>query len=149
MSREGILRSARDVSTAPMASAVPSDVRVDEITLSPNVILQAADPVQAAQQVWEIVPRTGGGLLHFQGMVNSENRAARREVTVTVSLTADRYQALLEAVRKLPGITVAEERVAFSRRELLQEPAASLRQLERAQPAAAPKLTLVITILPR
>lgn len=150
VAREGFFRSTRDVSTMPMASGVPADVRVGEITLSPTVILQAADPMQAAQQVWEIVPRIGGGLLHFQGMVNSEDRAARREVTVTVSLTADRYQALLEAVRKLPGITVAEERMAFSGGELpQQESAASLWQLEHAQPAAAPKLTLVITILPR
>jgi hypothetical protein len=122
---------------------------VGEIALFPSVILRAADPVQAAQQVWEIVPRTGGGLLHVQGMMNSEDRPAWRPVRVTVSLTADRYQALLEAIRKLPGITVTEERMAFIGREFPQEAAASLWRLEHAQPAVAPKLTLQIAILPR
>ena len=149
LSREGSLRSARDVSTMPRATGVPSTVRVGEITLFPSVIVRAADPVQAAQQVWEIVPRTGAGLLNVQGMMNSEDRPARGPVRVTVSLTADHYQALLEAIRELPGITVAEERIAFIGRELPQEAAASLWRLQHAQPIVAPKLTLEIAILPR
>jgi len=41
-------------------------------------------------------------------------------VRLTLSITADRYQTFLEAIRQLSGTTVTEERMASIGREPLQ-----------------------------
>jgi hypothetical protein len=95
------------------------------------------------------VPRTGGALLQSQGMVTPAGRASRGPVRLSLSIAVDRYQALLDAIRQLPGTAVTEERMALIGRELPLGSPGSLWRIEHAQPAKAPLMTLVITILPR
>jgi len=142
-------RMARDVATIPTMAGLPTEARVGEVSLFPSVVLRAADPVQAAQQIWEIVPQMGGALLQSQGMVTPAGYASRGPVKVTLTLGAERYQALLEAIRQLPGTQLTEERMTFISRELRPTPGGSLRHLDYAQTSMTPQMTLVITILPR
>jgi hypothetical protein len=117
-----------------------------EVRFFPSLMLQAADPVQAAQHIWELVPRTGGELLQSQGMVTPAGRDSQGSVVLTLSIRADRYQTLLEAIRRLSGISVTEERMAIIGRELPLPSSGSLRRVEHLQVANTPQMTLVVTI---
>jgi hypothetical protein len=142
-------RMAREADMMPTMAWLPTEARVGEVSLSPSVILRAADPVQTAQQLWEMVPRMEGSLLRFQGMVNSAGHASRGPVRMTLTLGADRYQGLLEAIRQLPGTQVTEERVTFISHEPRPAPGGSLWRLNDPQPSLTSQMTLVLTILPR
>jgi hypothetical protein len=67
-------------------------------------------------------------------------------VVLTLSITADRYQTLLEAIRRLSGITVTEERMAIIDRELPLPSSGALRRVEHSHGAHTPQMTLVVTI---
>lgn len=149
MAIEGFVRFGSDVLTMPMLAGMPAEERGGEVSLFPSLTLRADDPVQAAQQIWELVPRTGGALLQFQGMVTPAGRTSRGPVKVTLSIAADRYQTLIDAIRQVPGATVTEERMAIISRELSLGSTASLWRVEHAQVTKASPVTLVITILPR
>jgi hypothetical protein len=82
-------------------------------------------------------------------MVTPAGYASRGPVKVTLTLGAERYQALLEAIRQLPGTQLTEERMTFISRELRPAPGGSLRHIDYAQTSMTPQMTLVITILPR
>jgi hypothetical protein len=147
--REEPSRLMREVSTMPRLAGLPFEARMGEFALFPSFVLRAADPVQTAQHVWEIVPRLGGALLQAQGMATPADRTTRGPVKVTFSLAAPRYQALLDAIRQLPDTSVVEERLAFIGRELSPGSAGTFRRLEYTPAATTPEMTLVITILPR
>jgi hypothetical protein len=149
MAREGFVRFGGDFPAMPQLAGMQAEARGGEVALSPNLILRAADPVQAAQQIWELVPRTGGALLQSQGMVTPAGHASRRPVQLALSIAPDRYQSLLDAIRQLPGTAVTEERMAIIGRELPAGAPGSPWRIEPSQPAKAPLLTMVITILPR
>jgi anti-sigma factor RsiW len=150
MAREEFVRFGREIPTMPLLTGAQAEVRLGEVSFFPSLMLQAADPVQAAQQIWELVPRTGGELLQSQGMVTPADRGASRgSVRLTLSITADRYQVLLDAIRQLSGIAVTEERMAIIGREPPLGSPGALWRIGHAQPATATLMTLVITILPR
>jgi hypothetical protein len=152
MAREEFMRFGRELSAMPLLTGMPAEVRevrIGEVSFFPSLVLRATDPVQIAQQIWELVPRTGGELLQSQGMVTPADRAAWGSVRLTLSITADRYQALLEAIRQLSGTAVTEERLAIIGRELPVGSPGSLWRIDHAPPAKATLMTLVITILPR
>jgi Domain of unknown function (DUF4349) len=132
-----------------LLAGMPAETRGGEVAFSPRLMLRAPDPVQAAQQIWELVPRTGGALLQSQGMITSADRTSRRSVELTISITADRYQMLLDALRQLAGTTVTEERMAIIGRELPLASSGSLWRVEHSQRAKTSQMTLVIAILPR
>jgi hypothetical protein len=123
--------------------------RVAEVSLSPNLTLQADDPVQAAQQIWELVPRTGGALLQSQGMVTPAGRRVRGPVRLTLSISADHYQTFLDAIHQVPGSSVSEERLAVVGREPSPGSTASLWHIEHSPVTRTPQTLLVITVLPR
>jgi hypothetical protein len=133
----------------PTVAGFRTEPRLSEASFSASVVLRTADPVQAVQQVWDIVPRMGGVLLQSQGMVTSARRASRGSVEVTLSVTAERYQALIEALRQLSGAQVIEEGMPSASRE--QRPASSgfPWRLDYAQTSMTPQTTLVITVQPR
>jgi hypothetical protein len=112
-------------------------------------MLRAADPVQAVQQIWELVPSTGGELLQSQGMVTPADRTLQGVVRLTLSIAADHYPALLDAIRQLPNTMIAEERMAIIGRELPLGSPGSLQRIEHSHAAKTPQMTLVITILRR
>jgi hypothetical protein len=147
--REGFVRFGREVSAMPLLVGMPVEGWVGEVRFFPSLTLQATDPVQAAQQIWELVSRTGGELLQSQGMVTPADRHSQGVVGLTLSITADRYQTLLEAIRRLSGIAATEERMAISGRELPLASSGSLQRVEHSQVANTPQMTLVITILRR
>jgi hypothetical protein len=147
--REEFVRFGREVSAMPLLVSMPVEGWVGEVKFFPSLMLQAADPVQAAQQIWELVPRIGGELLQSQGMVTPANRHSQGAVELTLSITADRYQTLLEAIRRLSGIAVTEERMAIIGRELPLAPPGSLQRVDHSRVANTPQMTLVITILRR
>jgi hypothetical protein len=147
--REEPLRMVRDVSTMPTWPGQAPEGRTAELTLFPSFVLRAADPVQTAQQVWEIVPHLGGALLYAQGMATPAGRAARGPVKVTFVMAANGYQALLDAIRRLPNTSMVEERVAFIGRELSPGSAGAFQRLDYAQGATPPPMTSAIIILPR
>jgi hypothetical protein len=149
MAREEFVRFWRELPPMPLPTGMQAEGRVGEVSLFPSLTLRAADPVQTAQQIWELVPRTGGALLQSQGMVTPAGRASRGPVRLSLSIAVDRYEALLDAIRQLPGTAVTEERMAIIGRELPLGSPGSLWRIEHAQPAKAPLMTLVITILPR
>jgi hypothetical protein len=128
---------------------MPAEGRVGTVALFPSLALRAADPIQAAQQIWELVPRTGGELLQSQGMLTPADRALRGTVTLTLSIAADHYQTLLDTIRQLPDTTFMEERMTVIGGEGLLGSSGSLRFLEHAPATTTPQLTLVITILRR
>jgi hypothetical protein len=132
-----------------MPAGMLAEGRVAEVSLSPSLTLQADDPMQAAQQIWELVPRTGGALLQSQGMVTPAGRTVRGPVRLTLSISADRYQTLLDAIRQVPGSNVSEERMAIVGREPSLGSLASLWRIEHSQVTRTPLTLLVITILPR
>jgi hypothetical protein len=139
----------REVSLKPRTADVLAERGVSEFAFFPSYVLRATDPVQTAQQIWEIVPRLGGALLQAQGMVTPADRTMGGQVKVTFSLAANRYPFLLDAIRQLPDTSVIEERMAFISRELPPVPAGALRRLEHLWAATPQPMTSVITILPR
>jgi hypothetical protein len=70
-------------------------------------------------------------------------------VRLTLAITADGYQTLLDAVRQLQGTAVTDERMAIIGRELPLGSPSSWWRMEHAQPAKTILMTLDITILPR
>jgi hypothetical protein len=70
-------------------------------------------------------------------------------VKVSLSIAADRYPSLIDAIRQVPGTTVAEERMAMIGRESSPGSTAPLWRIEHAQATKAAPMPLVITILPR
>jgi Putative zinc-finger len=147
--REEFVRVSREFPAMPLLTGMPAEGRGGGIALSPSLTLRADDPVQAAQRIWDLVPHTGGALLQSQGMVTPAARASRGPVRVTLSITADRYQRLLDAIREVPGTTITEERMAIIGRDLPPGETASLRLTEHSQATKTPVMPLVITILPR
>jgi anti-sigma factor RsiW len=147
--REEFVRFGREFAAMPLLAGMSAEGWVGEVRFFPSLMLRAADPVQAAQQIWELVPRTGGELLQSQGMVTPADRHSQGSVGLTLSIRADRYQTLLEAIRRLSGITVREERMAIIGRELPLASSGSLWRVEHSQVATIPQMTLVITILRR
>ena len=149
VAREEFRRVGREVPAMPLLAGMPAETRGGEVAFSPRLMLRAPDPVQAAQQIWELVPRTGGALLQSQGMITSADRTSWRSVELTISIAADRYQMLLDAIRQLAGTTVTEERMAIIGRELPLASSGSLWRVEHSQMAKTSQVTLVIAILPR
>jgi len=149
MAREEFVRLGRELPAMPLLAGMPAEGQVGEVSLFPSLTLRADDPVHAAQQIWELVPRTGGALLQSQGMVTPAGRPLRGPVRVTLSIAADRYQSLLNTIRQVPGTTVTEERMAIIGRELPSGATAALQWTEHSPATKAPLMTLVITILPR
>lgn len=144
--REEFVRFGRDVPSWPMVASIPGETR-GEVSLFPSLTLRADDPVQTAQQIWELVPGVGGALLQSQGMITPAGRTSRGPVRLTLSITANRYQNLLDAIRQIPGTIVAEERMAVIGREVPPGGMASLWRVEHS-PAAAPAITVIITVFP-
>jgi hypothetical protein len=149
MVQEEVVRVGRELPAMPRLTGMPAGGRISEVTFFPSLTLRAVDPVQAAQQIWELVPRTGGELLQSQGMITPTDRTSRGVVRLTLSITADHYQTFLEAIRQLSGTTVTEERMAIIGRELPQATSGSLVRVEHSQVAKTPEMTLLITILRR
>jgi hypothetical protein len=149
MAQDEIVRVGRDWPAPPRLTGMPAGGRVGEVTLLPSLTLRAVDPVQTAQQIWELVPRIGGELLQSQGMLTPAHRTARGAVRLTLAITADRYQALQEDIRQLAGTAVTEERMAIIGRELPQASSGALWRVDHAQVARTPSMTLTIIILPR
>ena len=149
IAREEFQRVGHEVAAMPVLSGIPAGGRISEVAFFPSLTLRAADPVQAAQQIWELVPKTGGELLQSQGMVTPADHTSRGVVGLTLAITADRYQTFLEAIRQISGTTVTEERMAIIGRELPLALSGSLRRIDHSHVAKAPPMTLVITILRR
>jgi hypothetical protein len=147
VAREEFVRYRRELPVMPLLTGMQAEGRAGTLSLFPSLTLRAADPVQAAQQIWELVPSTGGELLQSQGMVTPADRALRGTVRLTLSIAADHYQALLETIRRLPETTLTEERMAIISRELSLGSSGSLWRIEHSQAAKTPQMTLVITIL--
>jgi hypothetical protein len=149
MVQEEVVRVGREFPGMPYLVGMPAGGGTGEAAFLPSLTLRAADPAHAAQQIWELIPRTGGELLQSQGMVTPADRTSRGMVRLTFSITADRYPAFLEAIRQLSGTTVTEERMAIIGRELPQASSGSLWGVRHLQAAKTPQLILVMTILPR
>ena len=149
MAQEELVRVGREIPAMLRLTGPPVGGRVGEGAFSPGLTLRAADPVQAVQQLWELVPRTGGELLQSQGMVTPADRTSRGVVELTLSINADRYPTFLEAIRQLSGATVTEERMAIIGRELPLAPSGSLWRVQHSQVAKTPQMTVVITVLRR
>jgi Putative zinc-finger len=149
VAQEEFLRVGREFPAMPRPSGMPAGGRVGEVAFFPSLTLQAADPVQAAQQIWELVPRAGGQLLQAQGMVTPADRASRGVVGFTLSITAERYETFLEAIHQLAGTTVTEERMAVIDRALPPSSLGSLWRVDHSQAVKSPPMTLYITILRR
>jgi hypothetical protein len=149
MAREEFVRVSREFPAMPLLTGMPAGGRGGGVALYPSLTLRADDPVQATQRIWELVPRTGGALLQSQGMVTPAARTSRGPVRVTLSIAADRYQTLLDAIREVPGTAITEERTGVIGRDLPPGETASLRFIEHSRAAKTPVMPLVITILPR
>jgi hypothetical protein len=149
VAREEFVRYGRELAVRPQFSGVPAEGRAGTVALFPSLTLRAIDPIQAAQQIWELVPRSGGELLQSQGMITPADRAPRGTVRFTLSIAADHYQALLDTIRQLPDITLTEERLAVIDGEGSLGSSGSLRYIAHAPATSIPPLTLVITILRR
>jgi len=149
VAREDFVRFERELPVFPQFTGRPAEGRVNTVALFPSLTLRAADPLQAAQQIWELVPRTGGELLQSQGMITPADRTRRGAVRLTLAIAADHYQALLDTIRQLPDTTLMEERLAVIGGEGLLGSSASLRYIEHAPATDPPQLTLVITIIRR
>jgi Putative zinc-finger len=149
MAHEEFVRVAREFPAMPLLTDMPAEGKGGGIALYPSLTLRADNPVQVTQRIWELVPHTGGALLQSQGMVTPTARASRGPVRVTLSIAADRYQTLLNAIREVPGITITEERLAIIGRNLPPGETASLRLIDHSQATKTPAMPLVITILPR
>jgi hypothetical protein len=149
MAREEFVRVTREFPAMPPLSGMPVEGRSGGLALYPSLTLRADDPAQATQRIWELVPHTGGALLQSQGMVTPTARASRGPVRVTLSIPADHYQTLLDAIREVPGTTITEERLAIIGHDLPSGETASLRLIDHSRATKTPVLPLVITILPR
>lgn len=149
MGREQFVRYGRDWPTMPLSAGMPGMGRGGEVSFFPSLILRTEDPVQTAQQIWELVPRTGGALLQSQGMITPAGHTIQGPVRMTLAIAADRYHTLLDTIRQIPGTLVTEERMAIIGREMPLVGTASLRQIEQAQTTNIPSMTLVITVFPR
>jgi hypothetical protein len=149
VAREEFVRYGRELPVFSQFPGMPAEGRVGTVALFPSLTLRAADPVQIAQQIWELVPRTGGELLQSQGMITPADRTLRGTVRLTLSIAADHYQALLDTIRQLPDATLTEERMAVIGGEGVLESSGSLRYIEHAPATKNPQLTLVITIIRR
>jgi Putative zinc-finger len=149
MAREEFVRYGRELPAMPLLTGMQAEGRVGTVAFFPSLMLQAADPAQAVQQIWEIVPSAGGELLQSQGMVTPADRTLEGMVRLTLSIAAARYPALLNAIRQLPETTVTEERMAIIGRELSLGAPVSLQRIEHSQSAYTPQMTVVITILRR
>jgi hypothetical protein len=149
VAREEFVRYGRELPAIPLLTGMPAAGRVGMVALFPSLTLRAADPVQAAQQIWELMPSTGGELLQSQGMITPADRALREAVRLTLSIAADHYQTLLDTIRQLPETTLTEERMAVIGRELSLESSGSLWRIDHVPATDTPQLTLVITILRR
>jgi hypothetical protein len=82
-------------------------------------------------------------------MVTPADQTSRGVVRLTFSITADRYQTFLEAIRHLAGTTLTEERMAIIGRELPQASSGLLWRIEHSQVAKTPQMTVVMTIVRR
>jgi hypothetical protein len=149
VAREEFVRYGRELPMLPQFTGLPAEGRVGTVALFPSLALRAADPVQTAQQIWELVPKTGGELLQSQGMITPANRALRGTVKLTLAIAANHYQALLDTIRQLPDTTLTEERMAVIGAEGSLGSSGSLRYIEHAPATEIPQLILVITILRR
>jgi putative zinc finger protein len=149
VAREDFVRFERELPVFPQFTGRPAAGRVNTVALFPSLTLRAADPLQAAQQIWELVPRTGGELLQSQGMITPADHTLRGAVRLTLAIAADHYQALVDTIRQLPDTTLTEERLAVIGGEGLLGPSSSLRYIEHAPAPAPPQLALVITIIRR
>jgi hypothetical protein len=147
--REEFVRFGRELPVFPQVNGMPGEGRVNTMVLFPTLTLRATDPLQAAQQLWEMVPRTGGELLQSQGMITPADHTLHGTVRLTISIAANRYQALFDTIRQLPNTTLTEERMAVIGGEGILGSSASLRYIEHAPAAENPSLTLVITIIRR
>jgi len=148
-SREEPFQARREPPGMSIAVRMPSERWSGEATGVPSVILRAADPIQAAQQVSEIVPRVGGALLEAWGTAVRTGRVSRGAVHVTLSLAPDRYQSLIDAIRQLPDTTVAEEHLTVPSPEPGEGPSPFTFRPEPLRGLPSPRSTLTITILPR
>jgi hypothetical protein len=149
VAREEFVRYGRELPALPQFTGMPTEGRVGAVALFPSLTLRAADPVQTAQQIWELVPRTGGELLQSQGMITPADRSLRGTVRLTLSIAMDHYQALLDTIRQLPDTILTEERMAVISGEGILGSSSSLRYVEHAPATETPQLTLVITIIRR
>jgi len=149
MGREQFVRYDREWPMRPLSAGMPGAGRGGEVSFFPSLTLRTDDPVQTAQQIWELVPRTGGALLQSQGMITPAGHTTQGPVRMTLAIAANRYHTLLETIRQIPGTLVTEERMAIIGREVPLEGAASLRRIEHAQTTSSPTMTLVITVFPR
>jgi hypothetical protein len=149
VAREEFVRYGRELPALPLLTGMPIAGRVSTVALFPSLTLHAVDPVQAAQQIWELVPRTGGELLQSQGMITPANRALRGAVRLTLAIAADHYQTLLDTIRQLPETTLTEERMDVVGREPSLESSGSLWHINHVPATTTPQLILVITILRR
>jgi len=149
VAQDEFVRYARELPALPQFTGMPAEGRGGPVTLFPSLTLRAADPVQTAQQIWELVPRTGGELLQSQGMITPTDRTLRGTVRLTLSIATNHYQALLDTIRQLPDTILTEERIAIISGEGVPGSSGSLRYVEHASATKSPQLTLVITILRR
>jgi hypothetical protein len=149
VAREEFVHYGRELPMPPQFAGMLADGRIGTVALFPSLTLRAADPVQTAQQIWELVPKTGGELLQSQGMITPTNRTPRGTVRLTLSIAASHYQALLDTIRQLPDTTLTEERMAVIGGEGSLGASASLRYIEHTPATAIPQLTMVISILRR
>ncbi|HEX9868085.1 MAG TPA: zf-HC2 domain-containing protein [Candidatus Tectomicrobia bacterium] len=149
LAREEFVRYGRELPVLPHFTGMPAEGRVGTVALFPSLTLRAADPIQAAQQIWELVPRTGGELLQSQGMLTPADRALRGTVRLTLSIAANHYQALLDTIRQLPETTLTEERMTVIGAEGSLGSSGAPRYIDHAPATTTPQLTLVITILRR
>jgi hypothetical protein len=147
--QEDVVRVGHESSGMPRLAGITAGGWSGGASYLPSLTLRAVDPMQAAQQIWELVPQLGGELLQAQGMVTPADQTSPGVVRLTLSITADRYPMFLEAIRQLPGTTVSEERTAMIGRELPQASAGFLRQVDRTQVAKPSPMTLVMSILRR
>jgi Putative zinc-finger len=147
--QEDVVRVGRESAGMPRLAGITAGGWSSEASYLPSLTLRAADPVQAAQQIWELVPRLGGELLQAQGMVTPADRTSPGVVRLTLAITADRYPMFLEAIRQLSGATVSEERMAMIGREVPQAAPGFLRRVDHTQVAKPPPMTLVLSILRR
>ena len=149
VAREEFVRFGRERPVFHQFNGMPAEGRVSTVALFPSLTLRAADPLQAAQQIWELVPRTGGELLQSQGMITPADRTIRGTVRLTLSIAMDHYQVLLDTIRQLPDITLTEERMTVIGGEGLLRSSASLHYIEHAPATETSQLTLIITIIRR
>ncbi len=141
--REEPRQSTRGRPGLSFLSIPRGEAEISELTL------RATDPLQAAQHMAEALRRVGGAPLEPQRIAPPMGSAVQGPLKVTISLPAEHYQPLLEAIRQLPGTIVAEERILRVGRELWQGMGSSPWRAEYPQETAVPQFTLVITILPR